>query len=324
MERVSLGHAERVAEVARTALKNVVVKKLLPWPEVYGTEFWEVVRKKGYADIIRARDVEQKVSRELVEEFLAKTEKLLDRVKDTVDDFMTGTRDHVEGITSTLEDMQQDEVSAQEMRLQIQQLVAHNRALRAHTEKAEERLKEQARLIDELQGKLRMDPLTGLLNRRALESDLKKEILRARRYQFPLSVVMADLDHFKRINDGYGHQVGDRVLQKLAAIMRHSAREVDSLYRYGGEEFVILLPHTTCDNAVVMAERFRTRVARHIFTARKAGAKISLTISLGVSELRSNDNENSLLLRTDRALYRAKDLGRNRVEVSCADTKRLA
>ncbi len=316
-KRFSETRAQRVTEVARMALKNVVSKKLLPWPEVYGSEFWNVVRKEGYNDLIRTNNAELNVSQELIEDFLSQTGRILDGVKDTVDDFVTGTRDHVNGISTTLEGMQQELGSGDELRVQIMQLIAHNKALKSHTAQTEERLKEQAKLIRQLQNKLRVDPLTGLYNRRALESDLKREITRARRYQFPLSVVMADLDHFKRINDNYGHQVGDRVLQKLAAILRHTVREVDCLYRYGGEEFVILLPHTPCKNAMVLAERVRTKVARHVFTARRAGAKIKVTVSLGISELHVDDNEESLLLRTDRALYRAKNRGRNRAEAAC-------
>ncbi len=317
-KRVLRSHASMVGEVAKKALKNLVSRNLLPWPEIYGLEFWNVVREKGFTELIRDRDEEFIMSREAVENFLAETGQVLDGVKGTVSDFVTGTKNHVDGISTTLEDMRQDKRAEEdELRAQITQLIMHNQALKTHTAQAEERLQKQTALIKDLQDKLRMDPLTGLYNRRALEADLAREITRARRYGFPLSILMADLDHFKRINDNNGHQVGDRVLQKLAEIFRDTVREVDFLYRYGGEEFVIILPHTSCENAIVLAQRLKTRVEKHVFTVRREGLKIVVTISLGCAELHPEESKESLLSRTDRALYRAKETGRNRVEAAC-------
>ncbi|MGD8727168.1 MAG: diguanylate cyclase [Gemmatimonadales bacterium] len=155
------------------------------------------------------------------------------------------------------------------------------------------------------------DPLTGCLNRRALTEALRAEIERGRRYGLALSVLMIDLDHFKRVNDTRGHLVGDDVLQQLAEVLREQMRAVDEVARYGGEEFVIVLPETALPGAVSFAERVREAVAAHEFA--DADNPLSLTVSVGVATLTSGESGEveELLARADAALYRAKQDGRN-------------
>lgn len=158
------------------------------------------------------------------------------------------------------------------------------------------------------------DGLTNLFNHRHIQEMVHEEYERARRTGEPLSVVMFDFDHFKRVNDEHGHQVGDRVLQEMADILRKTAREIDKLGRYGGEEFIALLPETDPDNATVFAERVRERVARHPFDV-GGGESINLTISAGTATYPCPGvyNPKTLVQRADQALYDAKDAGRNRV-----------
>jgi diguanylate cyclase (GGDEF)-like protein len=157
------------------------------------------------------------------------------------------------------------------------------------------------------------DPLTGCLNRRALESRLRSDLRQARRRASSVAVAAIDLDHFKEINDSRGHPVGDVVLQQLAGIMKATARDTDSVARFGGDEFVIVLPDTGWQGALTFAERLRRRVDD--FTFGPAGAPIELTISVGVALARSSDPVSSemLLKEADNALYKAKTAGRNRV-----------
>lgn len=158
------------------------------------------------------------------------------------------------------------------------------------------------------------DGLTNLFNHRHIQEMVHDEYERARRTGEPLSVVMFDFDHFKRVNDEHGHQVGDRVLQEMADILRKTAREIDKLGRYGGEEFIALLPETDPENATVFAERVRERVARHPFDV-GGGESINLTISAGTATYPCPGvyNPKTLVQRADQALYDAKDAGRNRV-----------
>jgi diguanylate cyclase (GGDEF)-like protein len=171
-----------------------------------------------------------------------------------------------------------------------------------------------ARLFEQVQRMARTDDLTSTLNRRHFFVLAQREFARARRYERPLSAVMLDIDHFKQVNDTYGHATGDEVLRQVAQRCRSSIRDVDILGRYGGEEFALLLPDTTLASAKAgLAERLRRTVADEpVITAH---GPITVTVSLGVAELQSDTADvDSLLDSADSALYQAKAAGRNRVE----------
>ena len=158
------------------------------------------------------------------------------------------------------------------------------------------------------------DALTGAANRRSLEERLHEMWEHSQRLNEPLALVMCDIDHFKRVNDEYGHQVGDVVLQQFARVIQAEAREIDRLGRYGGEEFVLLLPGTVLDAAVTFAERIRECVEKHEF-AYGEGQSLHRTMSCGVAAWphpRVTDQE-ALIRAADEALYVAKETGRNRV-----------
>jgi len=157
------------------------------------------------------------------------------------------------------------------------------------------------------------DVLTGCLNRRALIEKLEKELDRARRYEFPVTILLIDLDRFKAVNDTLGHLVGDAVLRQLGELLRREVRSVDLVARYGGEEFVVLLPNTATDGGISFAERLRIRVARQDFTT--GLAPLALTVSIGVATFPATPGQtvDELLAAADQALYRAKHDGRNLV-----------
>ncbi len=154
-----------------------------------------------------------------------------------------------------------------------------------------------------------IDKLTQIYNRRKLEAIIETEIERAKRYNRPLSLIMLDIDDFKRVNDTYGHQVGDNVLKELANILKNNIRVSDTAGRWGGEEFMIVVPETAANNAWELAEKIRNLIASSSF----AGSCI-ITISLGLAQLQPGDNFDSFLKRVDDALYQAKSRGKNRVE----------
>jgi diguanylate cyclase (GGDEF)-like protein len=156
----------------------------------------------------------------------------------------------------------------------------------------------------------RTDRLTGIANRRKLEEALQTEVLRARRYGKPFSVIMVDVDHFKNVNDAYGHHTGDVVLNALAAKLALKARETDIVGRWGGEEFLIVCPETETAVGLALAERLRGEFSEG--TIAEAGR---VTCSFGVASFHLGDDMSTLIARADSALYRAKDNGRNRVEV---------
>ncbi|OLF85383.1 diguanylate cyclase [Marinobacter sp. C18] len=158
------------------------------------------------------------------------------------------------------------------------------------------------------------DSLTALFNRRQMTELAEKELARFQRTGRPVAFLVLDIDHFKAINDRHGHEVGDRVLIEVANLIKAQLRTQDLISRWGGEEFLAVLPDTGLDSAQASAERMRKALLAHDWLA-TTGESIDLTISAGASELRPGDNLNSAISRADRALYRSKEGGRNRVEL---------
>ena len=153
--------------------------------------------------------------------------------------------------------------------------------------------------------------LTGAFNRRYLTEKTQGEIAEARRYGQKIGLLMLDIDHFKHINDQFGHVAGDQVLKELVMRVKGQLREADTLARWGGEEFLILLPHCTLDDTLGLAEKLRKSIADNAFP--EVG---SVQISIGVSEYRPRETFIEWLNRTDRAMYRAKSEGRNTVRAA--------
>lgn len=162
----------------------------------------------------------------------------------------------------------------------------------------------------EIEDKAATDDLTGLANRRSFREAAEKGVRLAHRHRQPLSLILVDVDHFKKINDMYGHPAGDIVLQDVAAHLAEIIRSSDFVGRWGGEEFTVLLPNTESVGAEVLAEKIRSSTEDRTFAM--VG---KLTVSMGVATLRPNDSFEALLSRTDKALYTAKQGGRNRFEV---------
>jgi diguanylate cyclase (GGDEF)-like protein/PAS domain S-box-containing protein len=173
---------------------------------------------------------------------------------------------------------------------------------------------ERWRLREELRQQATTDDLTGIANRRHFLALAQGELKRAVRLKHPLALALIDLDHFKAINDTYGHATGDQALVNLALVCRKSIREIDVFARFGGDEFALLLPETTREQAVVVVERMRLALADR--PLRQGGPAVELTVSAGITDLAGEaDSLDGLLGRADRALYRAKEAGRNRVRV---------
>lgn len=157
------------------------------------------------------------------------------------------------------------------------------------------------------------DELTSLLNRRAIQDGLKEEFFRAKRGEYPLSVAMIDIDHFKRVNDRYGHPFGDKVLRLLAAKITEITRKKDLQGRYGGEEFLIVLPECEGDVANKILERLRENMETQVMHTLK-GEEVTITLSAGIAELEKYDKIDDIIGRADKALYQAKNAGRNQVQ----------
>ena len=159
------------------------------------------------------------------------------------------------------------------------------------------------------------DPLTQLPNRAAYNERVEQEVAHQRRYQHPLTMVVCDLDHFKRINDGYGHLAGDKVLRLVAKLISDRLRDTDFVARYGGEEFVVLMPETAVEKARVAIEKVRKAIADSPFNF--GGQPVQITMSFGITSVRVEDGSHDVAFqRADDALYQAKQQGRNRSVVA--------
>lgn len=164
---------------------------------------------------------------------------------------------------------------------------------------------------EELRQMAMTDPLTGLYNRGVFDREFQREFDRCRRYGRPFSLILVDLDHFKQINDRYGHMAGDRVLREVSRTLQSTVRETDTVARYGGEEFAVILPETPSDGAELTGERLRVAVSR--MALENDGAALPVTASVGVASIDPHHADSAAMLAAaDRALYRAKDRGRNR------------
>jgi two-component system cell cycle response regulator len=172
------------------------------------------------------------------------------------------------------------------------------------------------RLRDNVQLSIEMaitDALTGLYNRRYMETHVETLVEQAATRSKPLAVLVLDIDYFKSVNDSHGHDAGDDVLREFAIRIRKSIRGIDLACRFGGEEFVVIMPETDIAVATMVAERLRRRIASEPFPIQQGKRSLEVTISIGIAALGPQDNAAAVLKRADQALYRAKRDGRNRV-----------
>lgn len=183
-------------------------------------------------------------------------------------------------------------------------------ALKLKLNESEQNAEEIKNIINSQKHKINHDSLTGLPNREAYNENIAESIQRWQHNDSPLSLAVADIDHFKHINDTFGHLAGDKVLKKVAALFKSSVREGDFIARFGGEEFVFIFEHTNSETALEITEQLRKSIEECHFVYRDN--KVDVTISFGLTTIKAGDTIESLFMRADKALYKAKDSGRNR------------
>jgi diguanylate cyclase len=211
----------------------------------------------------------------------------------------------------------------------VAQVMQVNEKLQDRLVAAEEKLREQTQQIELHVNEARTDPLTGLPNRRALDDELARKLAEWERKNITFCLMLADVDRFKAVNDRYGHPIGDKVLGQLGELLENTARRMDFVARFGGEEFAVILPSTESDAARRAAERFREAIEAHSFHG--DSDLLDVTVSVGLTQVGPDDDPVTLLRRADQALYASKRAGRNcshfhnghtceRIDADCATT----
>lgn len=212
-------------------------------------------------------------------------------------------KEHLELILQALEQYRAGEESRE------QAFKEQLRQLQQRLDEMEQEVNDKRLAFEEQRQKAVTDTLTGLPNREAYQQRVIDEHARFHRYGTPLSLIICDVDHFKHINDTYGHLAGDKVLQLIARLLQRNIREVDFICRYGGEEFIVLMPGTALDSAFQAAEKLRKAIEGSPFNFRKE--RVFITMSLGVAEFKPNELPDDVFERADKALYQSKSRGRN-------------
>lgn len=190
-----------------------------------------------------------------------------------------------------------------------------SRQLNQQLEEATSQIENLSKKLEEAEKEILLDALTGLSNRKAFDRKIKEFSEKYDKTELFFSVIMLDIDFFKKFNDQYGHHIGDEVLSIVGSILKKNLKGKDFPARYGGEEFIILLPNTTLENACIVADQIREEISKKRLKIKKTGQNIgNITVSMGVSRIREKDTAISVVERADAALYLAKDTGRNNVK----------
>jgi len=244
----------------------------------------------------------------------------IEAVHDAIDSTMTTANAYSGSLQSATGDLERD-LSEDAMRQLAQRLLSETRRMQDTNRQLEKKLEASRddiaalqRDLDDVRRESMLDPLTKIANRKSFDEGLAGAIDDAKRTRAPLSLVLVDIDYFKKFNDTYGHQTGDQVLRLVAMTLKSNIKGRDLAARYGGEEFVAVLPSTDLDGAVIAAENVRKAIQAKELLKRSTNEKLGrITASFGVAMFRADDNASSLIERADRCLYAAKRAGRNRV-----------
>ena len=329
--------SDRAAKLAAKAMEQMETLQLPPYPDNY--EVWYAYHGDLDADLSRqlkamldnADEFDPKAYRDIKQAFLGEeTTKILRNASDGVEAMIASALTSIDAASTNARDYGDkladfsgglDDASKDDIRSLVGKVLADTREVIARNASLENELKEAGEKIEKLRDSLddarrvsETDGLTDLPNRRAFDLGLEAEMERARHDRTPLTLLIADVDHFKKFNDAYGHRVGDEVLKLVGRVLRSLVKGRDKPARYGGEEFCILLPTTDLKGAAAVAEQVRKAISAKALKSARTGQNYGqITLSLGCAALHGGDTAASLIDRADAALYLAKTYGRNRV-----------
>ena len=307
-----------ICEVARNSLHNLVSTGTPPLPRCYHQEFVQaadILKKQTILDMVRSDEDSQAVR------FRRVILKARDRISDArkiLSEFEEEARRNIAHLDNRIDTMKLHLVDLPEEKKRdiegsVSAIRASNSDFVENISGVLEQIGKQENLLASLAKKVHEDPLTGVLNRRAWERDLKEACSEAEsdRKSSMLALDIADLDDFKNVNDSYGHPVGDAVLKQFAALLADHFASSGSVYRYGGEEFGIILPGFSGQEAAERLEVFRKRLKRAVFVAMNGEVKIRISASYGVAQWTGQENMKDVVSRADQMLYKAKKAGKD-------------
>ncbi len=307
-----------ITEVARYSLKNIVSQGLPPLPSFYEREFLDIAAKLRKDRILEAASKDREIIEKRLSELVTASREAISGTRNLLETFDTEARACFDELDSQLDRIFQKNNGTPDLEIAPERDLLRDmgeRFTRGITltlnglKRHEETLADLTCLIYE-------DPLTQILNRRSWDRDLEAmlaDMAAGAEKDEALTVVIADLDHFKVVNDTHGHLVGDAVLRQFAALLKKDFRSIGKVYRYGGEEFGIIVPGLLQKDVIEKVESFRKRLNRSRFTANHSQIRFPITASFGVCTWRQGMSASSLVDGADKALYAAKNAGRNRV-----------
>lgn len=268
-----------------------------------------------YNQFLRASNLDERIS-----EVSSQIYKSIDQVHEAINAASANAIEYSGSLTeaSDVFDSEADPVVlralAQKLMVETRKMQQTNQALEGRLDASREDIATLQRDLEEVQRESMMDALTKLYNRKCFDQTIEKTILDARKEDTSLALVLLDIDHFKSFNDTYGHQTGDQVLRLVAMTLRAHTKGQDLAARYGGEEFALILPDTDVKGAMMLSDKMRKAIQAKELLRRSTNEKLGrITSSFGVAVLNERDTSNSLIERADKALYAAKNAGRNRV-----------
>lgn len=322
-----------ISVIARDTLKTLVVKSIPLTPQNYKEQFEKSAKSMERGHILESLpeysgddDISCNVNpvslekERVLSEMAEETRKVMTEVAGIIESLKDRSIKHNKNLDDEVKKIEDIDANNNIMEVkklligELQKIKQDNTSLKQQLDNTTKDLEENKDKLEEFKKIAVMDPLTHIPNRRALDLKLLNEISRITRYGGSLSIVFIDLDHFKNINDSYGHSVGDEVLIAFASLLQSHLRDTDYAGRYGGEEFVILLPGTDREGARILAERIRSEIKKKTFMDKKKSICLKVTASFGITEHRDGDDGKIILERADSALYKAKETGRDRIE----------
>ncbi|MCD6151706.1 MAG: diguanylate cyclase [Deltaproteobacteria bacterium] len=307
-----------VARIAKKTLNHMVAHHTPLLPDLYSKYFYVFLDEvdQEIKELIDSKDGNGK--RELKQQ-QESTMEIVDAVVEVINGLDHSTKSHDQNLKSHEQKLKGMEKVVDLVELkklitdEIGKVRESNVSLQHKLTKAQQDVHVLQSQLAQITDLATIDELTGLYNRRALFSRLVEEHSRVERYKENFSLMIFDIDDFKQVNDTYGHQVGDAILKNLAHFLKGNLRTSDFISRFGGEEFIAILPSTEMEKARRVAEKMRHMLGKKVFEDKKGAVKIKITVSIGISQCTPGDTVDNLIKRADDALYMAKNDGKNAI-----------